>query len=297
MIRYRISSKDLLAAVDAFDATWSARASTRSQVALTAGKARKRDAIWSDIKEVFFSIQGHKCAYCEKPLPVPSHRPGAARGLTEYDVEHFRPKNAVKHWPTARKKKARGINYDTSLNDGARGGYLRLAFDPTNYCLTCKTCNSELKGNGFPILGQPDLQETDRAKLDLNERPCLLLPIGDAARDPAALLSWHGPLVRARANLSVDDRIAALTIIDFFELDDRVDLIQMRCWLLDLVFSALERGDAPYIAAVTQDLRPFAGCIQAFVGTYRADPAEAKRLAQICRDYTQRHDPALLATL
>ena len=54
---------------------------------------RPIDLNWSNIKYLFINIQHNKCAFCERKL--------AARedgGAIEHDVEHFRPKNAIKAW-------------------------------------------------------------------------------------------------------------------------------------------------------------------------------------------------------
>lgn len=294
MIKLPISPTALAARVDAFDPGWKGRAATKLTEALKVGHVGSKDGIWSDIKEVYTELQGWKCAYCERPLPRPAPGAGGARGLGEYDVEHFRPKNAVKPWPTQRKKKRRKITYDGRLGTGDPAGYLRLAFDPLNYAVTCRTCNSELKANAFPILGLADAASSDRKTLDDGEMPCLILPLGDLARDPAELLEWFGPVVRVRPGLSPADRIAALTIIDFFELDDRADLVLQRCWVIHLLHANLVDGNLQYAKDVSQPNRSFAGCVRDFLSLFAKDPPEAARVAGVCRDYAQKLDPNIL---
>src|SRR5687768_6130521 len=153
MIRLSIKLKDLRKQITTLDASWLTRAKTKTEAAILKGKVEDGDGIWSDIKNVYMEHQGFKCMYCEKPMPRETPG-GVAAGKAEYDVEHFRPKNRVTHWPTAAVKQKRLIDYETHLKDGVPDGYLRLAFDPWNYGVSCKTCNSELKGDRFPILGK-----------------------------------------------------------------------------------------------------------------------------------------------
>ena len=72
---------------------------------------------WRPAREELFQETEWKCAYCES----------LKEQETEGDVEHFRPKS--KYW------------------------WLACCYD--NYLFACKTCNSDWKGNAFPIDGTP----------------------------------------------------------------------------------------------------------------------------------------------
>jgi hypothetical protein len=72
---------------------------------------------WKPAREQLFQETEWKCAYCES---MKEHD-------KEGDVEHFRPKST--YW------------------------WLACCYD--NYLFACKTCNSEWKGNSFPIDGTP----------------------------------------------------------------------------------------------------------------------------------------------
>lgn len=91
MISYRIAEPDLLALIDACDATWRVRAAEATAACKRAGKFVKEDdvtgkeieGLWGDIKEVFMDLQHTKCCYCERKLASKD------RGKVEHDIEHF----------------------------------------------------------------------------------------------------------------------------------------------------------------------------------------------------------------
>lgn len=81
----------------------------------------------TDVKAALVAMQHEKCAFCEaKPLHVSSG-----------DVEHFRPKAAVRQ------------------DEGAplqRPGYFWLAYAWENLLFSCERCNRRHKGNLFPLV-------------------------------------------------------------------------------------------------------------------------------------------------
>ena len=305
MIRIAIAERDLRARIAAAEPTWESRAKERAANAVAKRRVDDGDGIWSDIKHVFMELQGWKCMYCEKPMPRPDPNSGAS-GKVEYDVEHFRPKNRVQPWPTERVAKSRSIDYASKLKHGAASGYVHLAFDPWNYGVSCKVCNSELKGDRFPILGKAAPRSKRRRELDAKERPCLVLPIGDEGQDPEGLLEWHGPTVRPRADLGDDDRVRAMALIDFFELDTRQDLLLGRCvaivllydWLEDARLDSQLRVEAEAcIEQLLADQATFAGCLRGYRDLYRRDREEALQWRRRSRRYAASKEPALLAML
>jgi hypothetical protein len=69
----------------------------------------------SDVKKELIKIFNNKCAFCESDISTGHH----------YDTEHFRPKNK----------------------------YYWLAYEWSNFLLACRKCNSDCKGEQFPIEG------------------------------------------------------------------------------------------------------------------------------------------------
>lgn len=288
MIRIALSADKLEELIKIESPKWLAKAKKKAKAANAAGKVGGSDGIWSEIKGVYMRVQGFKCMYCEKPMPKPDENPDGVSGKVEYDVEHFRPKNRASAWPTEPVKTRRGIKYENKLKSGYESGYVWLAFNPLNYGVSCKTCNSELKGDRFPILGTAGKKGQTGADLDRVEKPCLLLPIGDAGTDPESLLDWNGPLVFPKKGLSSEDKLRALVLIDFFELDTRRDLVDNRCHGIMLLFGELEKGSqesAQFVKNLTEADMPFAGCFRAFVALYRRDRDAAHNLYESCRKY------------
>ena len=78
-----------------------------------------------DVRGFLYASQWRVCAYCSRPLP------GNDRG----DVEHFRPKNEP-------------------VEASNHGGYWWLAYEVSNYVLSCGVCNSTRKRNKFPIFSE-----------------------------------------------------------------------------------------------------------------------------------------------
>ncbi len=297
MIHYAISLDELLSRIDAHDDTWRARARRLTRKVVAKGHVDDKDAIWGEVKAVFAEVQGFKCIYCEKPMPEEELTMG--RGAGEYDVEHYRPKNGVKPWPDASREASRGIKYARKLSTGEAKGYARLALDPTNYGVSCKTCNSGHKANAFPIAGKTNPRLRTRARLDAVERPMLPLPIGDWADDPAAFLGWVGPLpvpVVSRGH----GRLRAQVCVDLLSLDKRADLLSLRATAITLLWPKLQgRGGAasPVVQALQAPNVPMAGCSRAFVSLYARDKAQAKAIARACEAWLVSKDPAVLGAL
>lgn len=300
MIRFGIKAADLNALVDAKDPKWRTKAKTKQAAINKSKKVGKDEGIWSEIKDVYMELQGFKCMYCEKPMPSSKTKApkGTAQGKVEYDVEHFRPKNSVKAWLTADVKKLRKIDYDDQLQaPTGTGGYYKLALDTLNYGVSCKTCNSELKGDRFPTFAKHARTLVDRAKLDAKEKPCLILPIGDVADDPELVLEWLGPTVRSRGG-----KVRGRAIIDFFQLDTRPDLILLRATVVQILFPKLEaaaktgasaKKAKAFLAVMTADTSHFAACARAYQKLHAADRDEAERWYDLCDDYVISKDASI----
>ena len=114
----------------------------------------------SAVKEALINAQHGKCCFCEKKV-------GA-----EGDVEHFRPKSAVRQKKTARLE---------------RPGYYWLAYDWDNLLFACPICNQRHKGILFPLADPSQRAGSHHADLSL-EQPLLLNP---AETDPAPHIGFR----------------------------------------------------------------------------------------------------------
>jgi hypothetical protein len=234
MISYRIAEQDLLAKIDAFDSKWRAKAKAATAACAAAGKYVKADAngkeidgLWSEIKEVFMDLQHTKCCYCERRLASKD------KGKAEHDIEHYRPKSRVKNWFTAAVKKG-FADWPTALGQSGAfpKGYHLLAFDPLNYSIACKECNSGLKSDYFPCGSAVPLLEADSPAAAGAEDPWLIFPFGDGDERAESLIQFDGILAQPVHEMAADPRRhwRARITIRFFQLN---------------VPNAVAAGDAP----------------------------------------------------
>lgn len=305
MIKIPVSAAELRRRIETVKPGWLDDAREKTKDAKKAGHVS--EGTWSEIKEVFIALQCHKCAYCESPMAKTTEG-SADKVAVDYDVEHFRPKNRVTAWPTPEIASRRpGLDYAAEVRTGTADGYVRFAFDPTNYLVSCKVCNSSYKSDRFPIAGKAQKTLIDRTKLDQREMPLLLYPLGDQGDDPADHLSFSGPTIRVTA-IDAHARLRARTLIDFFELDTREDLLELRSlMILTLHPNLVERSSSPsasrrakaaeFVATVQLVRFPHAACARAFVALYDADPARAGEWYDAARDYWSTKDPKVLASL
>lgn len=300
MIKYNVSAKQIAAAIKKADSTWYADAAVLKPICLKAGKITEKQTIWGRIKHVFAAFQKYKCIYCESALPTENHDMG--RGSVEYDVEHYRPKKKVVPWPNAALKKKRAIKYGFALRSGNPSGYLRLAFDPLNYAVSCKTCNTGHKGNHFPITGTAQKSGERRTTLDNKEKPLLMLPIGDTKENPEDILGWVGPMPVPLKRAGYG-RQRAQVCIDFFSLDTRDNLVRERASTILLLGEFLEKDRKrstqakQIISALTADDAPMAGCARAFVKLFAQNRSRAQEVLAICARWLPRRDRAMLTSL
>lgn len=140
---------------------------TSDQVDAACLKARHsaisaKSSVWRAASGALRSVSHGKCWYCE-----------TKQERSDMPVDHFRPKNSV-------------------LEDESHTGYTWLAFEWTNFRLSCTYCNSnrrDLEGgtkggkqDHFPIIPPPDYARSESDPLD---RPKLLDPTDD--QDPRLL--------------------------------------------------------------------------------------------------------------
>ncbi|GLS43746.1 hypothetical protein GCM10007884_17310 [Methylobacterium brachythecii] len=279
MIRYaKAESDEVGKRVDAEVPTWRTRAAKATQKMATQKKYSGDGPSWSDVKPVYMRLQHFKCVFCERPLA------GEAAGKVEQDVEHFRPKNALKAWPP---KQPKGKPAPYAFGTGAAGpGYYWLAYELTNYAAACKPCNSTRKSNYFPIASDNrGAAGQDVATLNSGEQPLLPYPLGTVDADPEALITFDGIVAKPVAADGTDHRRALVTI-DFFGLNIREELWADRFRTISDLWSKLELIETskdPARIEMTKrrvedalsDAAPQASCARAFFQLYKSDPIAA----------------------
>ena len=184
MIRYPITLAELEQLVDATDPRWRGKAKKRLARFKTDKKYNEKSGIWSDIKRIYVELQYRKCAYCEKQLEGPRY------GLIEHDVEHFRPKSSVAAWPLG--ERAAKLKYRFATGGKSERGYYLLSYHLLNYCTACKSCNTPLKSNHFPVSRKRGPMDADAPEQLSGEGPLLIYPIGDIDSDPEDLITFQG---------------------------------------------------------------------------------------------------------
>lgn len=122
-----------------------------------------------DVKQQLISVQHGKCAFCESKI----------LHVTYGDVEHFRPKAAVRQDPS---------------DDLSRPGYYWLAYDWHNLFLSCGQCNRRYKGNLFP-LQDPSARARSHKDTIANEEPLFLHPSED---DPEEHIAFREAVAVAK---------------------------------------------------------------------------------------------------
>jgi len=283
VIGYPISRADLEDLLRDESPTWLDRAAERTERFRAQGAYQESSSIWSEVKPVYMVLQGgSKCAYCERKLE------SVELGRGEQDVEHFRPKGNVRAWALPQGLKDQGI--ETTPVPDADSGYCLLPYHPFNYAASCKPCNSNLKGDRFPIAGDYDLTGDDPAAL-LQEQPYLIYPIGDFDDDPEDLIRFHGVSPQAMAD-SGYRRARALVTIEFFKLDDvtaRKNLVRERVVVIVALFPQLEKladaapgGADPQaqqlIDGFTSPTSAHTNCARSFKRLFESDRVEAKAI-------------------
>ena len=293
MIRISVTPEELLRLIDQKVPGWRARAE-RLTLQTRKRKHFEGTGIWSEVKGVYMELQHYKCAYCERPMAQGEH------ANIDYDVEHFRPKSRVTPWPDVKTAKRLRIRY--KVQSGSSKGYPLLAHDPRNYAVTCKVCNTPLKADHFPIDGKPSRVGDDITKLDGEEKPLLIFPMGYQGAAPDELITFEGVLP-VPAKRGGYDRKRAQVTIDFFELHLRSDLRTGRAHLLVLLWDKLrlaqtgtpaQRNDArEVLEAARQDFWPYASCARAFLALYNRDPRRAEDYYRQAHRLVTRKEPGL----
>ena len=280
MIRYDMTEEALKDAIREIAPTWLDLAAARTEGFRDAGGYDEKMGMWSAIKDAYLRFQFDKCAFCERPFAAPPE------GRIEHDVEHFRPKSAVKAWPTAKIRERRKITFRYPMGDSDAKGYYLLSYSPLNYATACKNCNSSFKSSYFPIAKnrRPLCENPADAK---EEEAYIPYPLGKFDDDPERIITFEGilPVPRVKSPSSVRHRRAQVTIA-FFNLDLREELLEDRSRVIAALWFFLDRtgdGEAEVvrdyarrmIALATAPSSPHTSCSRAYVDLYRRDVVKA----------------------
>lgn len=281
MIRYKVTKAKLHADITAMNATWFTDTATLLAGLPTPPSTTDFKPFWSKIKQIYIDLQHSKCCFCEKPL----------EGKIEQDVEHFRPKAEVKPWKIPAKLTAEGVVAHQPADGSSEDGYVKLAYQPFNYAMACKTCNSTLKKNLFPIEGKRLSKGTDPAAMKA-EKAFFLYPLGTIDDDPEKLIGFDA-LSPVPRNANGHGRHRALVTIEVFRLHLRKDLLKQRAFLLRHLFLELEARTNATSAAkkaehqtavetITAPTSPFTSCMRCFAELYDNDRPRAEAIAKEC---------------
>jgi hypothetical protein len=293
MIAYNYDVSNIRAAVAAYEAGWLAKAEERTLRLIAQEEFEETSSIWSDIKPVFMELQHQKCIFCERQFETKEY------GRIEHDLEHFRPKSSVKSWPPA--------DWPTThlppLGEPSPKGYYWLAYNLMNYATACKVCNSPLKSDFFPIAGKrakdcfpvaEHCEETILAykRMQKKEKPYLCYPIGSIDDDPETLVTFVATTAVPTAKSGHKKRRGEV-IIDFFQLNERLQLHRERARMIALLGGSLKFIEAgidvdanrQVVANLDGAHIPHSACLRAFRRTWDADKGLAKRMHNICQVY------------
>lgn len=274
--------------INADNATWLTRAAERTETYKTAGEVTHSSHIWSEIKGVYMTLQGNKCAFCESELE------GKTSGKGVHDVEHFRPKNRITKWQSTLEFNGLGI----AITDPAVSkGYHLLTYNLLNYSMACGPCNQTLKRDRFPIKGNYNTSMENPSTESDAEEPLLLYPIGQDDDNCEDLISFDGavPTVVASNGLPFE---RAITTIEFFRLsraDERGKLFKERCSKIIIIGTLLEGVDPAnfdgIIGTFTADFRDHANCGRAYVELLKNDPTKAAEVLEEAIEFVRTYIP------
>ena len=296
MIQYSISKSQLNNLIIQEKPGWLARAKTRTAKFKALGHYEEKSSIWSEIKQVFMRLQHGKCAYCERQLE------GGKFGPVEHDLEHFRPKKKARPWKLTAALKRVGVVLTQPLTGQADPGYHLLAYNPQNYCTSCKTCNSRLKSDHFPIEGPRSSGGNNPVKLS-SEKPLLVNPVGNHDHPPESLIAFNGLSPFACGNTKYKIR-RGLVSITFFKLDDRrrKTLFLERARIIVSLHSFLrhieQSNDATIrdtygdlVETFTKPSSPHSNCANSYRKLYDQNRTEADDVFQLAASYLNTNSP------
>ncbi len=235
---------------------------------INAGKKPKiSKALWGRFKIEFAAAQLDKCGYCECNV-IAGHRG---------DVEHFAPKNDVRQFTGRPGEEGVQLTHSASLKGRTPEsfsdfGYWWLAYDWTNYLLSCVVCNQDWKGNLFPVREPPSRAKPPTEQAMATERALLLNPFGPL--DPAKHLKFNedGSVEPLRGSRYGRETIRTVGLYRTALVQERSDATQRAFENVREASRQLDQGVATEDNTGYKDLhrmgqagRPFAGVVRAIV--------------------------------
>ncbi len=205
------------------------------------------DSYWrsKSVRKPLWTVHHGKCAYCER-----------RRDMTrDSDIEHYRPKTEV-------------------TEDQNHPGYWWLAYEWTNYLISCKRCNQQYKMNKFPLL--PRSPRASRPEDDISsERPVLLNPFDD---DPETCVTFdweRGAGVYVTAIGTDEDGRGAGTIQivglnDPQLMEERAENLRLLENLAQSMKNATSNGDRVSAESLADEIRDATSANKSFAGFRRA---------------------------
>lgn len=199
-----------------------------------------------DVKSALWKHHHKKCCYCERKRDM----------KRESDVKHFRPKARV-------------------TEEKTHPGYWWLAYEWTNYLLSCKACNQEYKGNHFPLMpgGTRAFREGD----DLSgEKPVLIHPIDE---DPEKFIGFdwqasRGILVKAvgldREGRGFRTANELTAINDLNVMRQRAELVTSLQAIAQIMISARHHNNQTLISEYSEKIKTETAADKEFAGFRRA---------------------------
>jgi len=180
-----------------------------------------------DVRGALYAMQGRICAYC-----------GADIDEAGIDVEHFRPKSNV-------------------AEEKNHGGYWWLAYEFTNYILSCVVCNQRYKGDQFPLLdGAIRVRYENQAQLP-GEGRILLDPTLDPVEEWIKV-EWDKTLPKLSPNPQLEpalqDRVRRA--IDFFRLNQKAPQLKKRMAIQRQVLEKVDANQAQEVRDLAVRFRP-----------------------------------------
>ena len=238
-----------------------------------AGKRKsKRKAIsfpdkWKAYKVDFAKAQFGKCGYCE--IMVIGGQPG--------DVEHFAPKGEV--WELDETALGQEIPFLSTVEGRkprvlSEQGYWWLAYEWSNYLLSCAVCNQYWKGAIFPVQEQRRKLPPSEAVLEV---ALLLNPFGEI--DPVQHLRYSDiGQIEAR-----DQSVMGLATIRTCGLD-RDSLVKIR---QEKALRAYQLVQELSQAVQNQDQQEIERVLREFYQSGRAEYAHAGMVRMIFEEQCQ----------
>jgi hypothetical protein len=221
--------------------------------------------LWGRFKTEFAAAQLNRCGYCELNV-IAGHRG---------DVEHYAPKNDLRQFTGVPNEE--GVEIDNSATVKGRipalvsdVGYWWLAYDWSNYLLSCVVCNQVWKANLFPVrdAGTRALPPSQEAL----ERSLLLNPFGTI--DPTKHLQFNedGSVAPRRASPYGKETIRTVGLNRAALREERRNTTELAFRNVFEANAAHQRGVAAKDNASLRDLhrmgeagRPFAGAVRTII--------------------------------